>query len=155
LVCAVIYVGVFWLLKHFILNLSKDAAISISADATLLLQVTCHNNTKGVEMKKRAARMCLLSALSCLCWLVCMGNRNSSNVIFESLFMILMPFVGGLMNKAFGWYFRQREVPDSDIHAVDQFFWLHLILVFAGGYSLQYFNDVDDTKKSLADLQVC
>ena len=66
--------------------------------------------------------------------------------------MVLLPFVGGLMKTASAWSFRQREVPDTDIVAVNQFFWLHFILVFAGLYSLQYAADVDETKQSLHEL---
>ena len=154
LVCGIISVSSFIALKLINPAFSKDAAISISADASLLLVAGLHN-TNGDEKKSRAARMCLLCAISCSCWLVTMGNRSSSNVFFEASFMVLLPFVGGLMKTASAWYFRQREVPEADIRAVNQFYWLHFIVVFAGMYSLQYPADVDETKKSLQELQVC
>ena len=53
------------------------------------------------------------------------------------------------MKTASAWYFHQRKVPDTDIEAVNQFFWLHFIVVFAGLYSLQYAADVDETKQLL------
>ncbi len=151
--CALISVLTFLVLRQIKSEFSKDCAISLSAEASLLLLTLLHK-TEKVELKRKAARMCLLSAISCSCWLVCMGNRSSSNAIFEASFMVLLPFVGGLMKTASAWYFRQREVPDTEIEAVDQFFRLHFIVVCAGLYSLQYPADIDETKQSLHELKV-
>ena len=150
-ICVIIFLIVFLVLKQIIPTLPKDSVISLSAEVSLILVASFHT-TSGDGMKRRAARMCLLCAISCSCWLVCMGNRSSSNVFFEASFMILIPFVSGLMKTAFAYYFRQREVPDTDIESVNRFFWLHFGLVIAGVYSLQYVADVDETKQSLHAL---
>ena len=142
---------IFLVLKHIKPEFSKDSAIYLSAEASLLLVAIIHE-TEAVDLKRRAARLCLLSARSCSCWLVCMGNRGSLNVIFEVSFIVFLPFLGRLMKTASAWYFHQRKVPDTDIEAVNQFFWLHFIVVFAGLYSLQYAADVDETKQLLHEL---
>ena len=97
-----IFVG----LKQVYPELSKDGAISFSALTT--------RDSK----KLKAARMCLLCAISCSCWLVTMRNRRSLHIIFEAACMVLVPFVSGLMKTAFAYYFRQKDVPNSDIETV-------------------------------------
>jgi hypothetical protein len=154
MVCAIISVVSYCVLRQHFPSLSKDAAISVSAEASLFLVVVFHNSTRLIDKKKRAARMCMLCAISCSSWLMCMGNRSSSNVLIEAAFIILVPFVSGLMKTAFAWYIRHRDISDPDIHTVNHFYWLHLILVFAGVYSLQHVADVHETKNALNGLNM-
>ena len=98
--------------------------------------------------------MCMLCTISCSSWLMCIGNRSSSNVLFEAAFIILVPFVSGLMKTAFAWYIRHRDISDSDIDSVSHFYWLHLILVIVGVYSLQHVADVHETKNALDGLNM-
>jgi exonuclease VII small subunit len=148
LTCAMCSFFAYFFLREIFPSLSKDAAISFSADASLFL-VWILPRTRGLKEQRRAARMCLLTTTSCSCWLVMLGNRSSSNVFFEAAFMILLPFVSALMKTAFAYYFRQREIPDSDIQSVNRFFYLHYILVCVGIFSLHYTADIDETKQSL------
>jgi hypothetical protein len=153
MVCAIISVVSYCVLRQNFPSLSKDAAISASAEASLFLVVVFHNSTRQIDKKKRAARMCMLCTISCSSWLMCMGNRSSSNVLFEAAF-IVVPFVSGLMETAFAWYIRHRDISDPDIHTVNHVYWLHLILVFAGVYSLQHVADVHETKNALDGLNM-
>ena len=154
MVCAIISVVSYCVLRQNFPSLSKDAAISVSAEASLFLVVVFHNSSTLIDKKNRAARMCMLCTISCSSWLMCIGNRSSSNVLFEAAFIILVPFVSGLMKTAFAWYIRHRDISDPDIDSVSHFYWLHLILVIVGVYSLQHVADVHETKNALDGLNM-
>ena len=104
------------------------------------------------DKKRRAERMCLLSTIACTSWLVTLGDRSSSHIIFEASFAVLMTFVNGLSKKAFSWYFRQTEVTETDITAVNMFFYLHSVLVVVCLFSLIYPSDIDKATEALEGL---
>ena len=151
-VCAISFTIVFLVLKLVMPYLSTDSALACSAEITLLLVYFLHSKEDANTRKRRSARMCTLCTISCLSWLMCMGNRKSSHVIFEAGFMVVLPFINGLGKSSYGWYFRQRDINEADIQAATRFFLLHFVVVFVGIYSIRYVSDVDDVKMSMNAL---